>query len=79
MSPRFPCVTPVMESFYSDILRAIITCWTKSHPEFCKTSRSSSAKIINKVDYFRKKAPPQMFDWIRNAPPIGKVCCKCGV
>ena len=73
MSPRFPCVTPVMESFYSDIQRAIITCWTKSHPEFCKTSRSSSAKIINKVDYFRKKAPPQMFDWIRNAPPIGKV------
>ena len=60
MSPRFPCVTPVMESFYSDILRAIITCWTKSHPEFCKTSRSSSAKIIKE-------------DWIRNAPPIGKV------
>ena len=22
-------------------------------------------------DYFRKKVPPEMFDWIPNAPPIG--------
>ena len=73
MSPRFPCVTSVMESFCSDILRAIITCWTKSHPEFCKTSRSSSEKIIKEVDYFREKAPPQMFGWIRIAPTMGKV------
>ena len=25
------------------------------------------------VNYFRKKAPSQMFDWIPNAFPIGKV------
>ena len=43
VSPRLPR----MESFSSDHLRAIISYWTKSHPESCKTSRSSSAKIIN--------------------------------
>ena len=25
------------------------------------------------ADYFRKKAPPHMFDWIPNAALIGKV------
>ena len=30
-SPRFPCVTPVVESFSSDFLRTLISYWAKSH------------------------------------------------
>ena len=29
-SPRFPCVTPVMETFPSDLLRAIVSYWAES-------------------------------------------------
>ena len=36
--PRFPCLTTVMESFYSDFLWAIISYWTKSHLESSQTS-----------------------------------------
>ena len=37
-SPRFPCVTPVVESFFSDLLRAMMSYWAGSHLEFCQTS-----------------------------------------
>ena len=36
MRPRFPCVTPVMESFTSDLLQIIISYWTKSHLQSCQ-------------------------------------------
>ena len=38
MSLRFLCVTPVMESFSSDLLQAIISYWTGSHLESYQTS-----------------------------------------
>ena len=50
VSPRFPCVTPVEDSFSSDLLRAIISYWTESHLESCQTSTKifiSSVKIAN--------------------------------
>ena len=38
MSPRFPCVTPMMESFSSVLLRTIISYRTKPHLGSCQTS-----------------------------------------
>ena len=38
VSPRFPCVTSVMESFSSVLLQAIIIYWEESHLESCKIS-----------------------------------------
>ena len=35
VSPRCPCVTPVVESFSSDLLRAIISYWLESHLDSC--------------------------------------------
>ena len=49
--------------------------WAESRLESCQTSmmelfcRNSQRPYY--VDYFRKKTPPQMFDWISNVPPIG--------
>ena len=37
VSPRFPCVVPVVERFSSDLLPAIISYWPESHFEFCQT------------------------------------------
>ena len=77
MSSRFLCVTPVMESFSSNLLRAIISYWTESNLE---SYQISTMELFRKnsqrpkyVDYSSKKAPSQMFDWITNAPSIGKV------
>ena len=36
-SPRFPCVTPVVQSFSSDLPRAITSYWAESHFESCQT------------------------------------------
>ena len=36
-SPGFSCVTPVVESFSSDLHRAIISYWAESHLESCQT------------------------------------------
>ena len=38
MNPRFLCETPVIESFTSDLLRAILNYWRKSNLE-SKTSK----------------------------------------
>ena len=38
MSPRFPCVTPVIESFSIDFLRVIIIYWAEPYLESCQTS-----------------------------------------
>ena len=35
---RFPCVAPVVESFFSDFLRARISYWEESHLESCQAS-----------------------------------------
>ena len=53
-----------MESFSSDSE----SCQTTTIEFFWKNSQQPKD-----LDYFRKKAPPQMFNWILNAPPIGKV------
>ena len=59
LSPRFPCVTPVMESFSSDLLRAIISFWTKLHLEFCQISTMElfceDSRRAKDVDYFCRK------------------------
>ena len=77
MSPRFPCVTPVIESLSSDLLRATIRYWTNPNLESCQTFTMElyceNGHRYKDVGYFRKNAPPQMFDWIPNAPPIEKV------
>ena len=49
-SPRFPCVTPVVESFPSDLLRAIVSYWVESHLESCQAyhvfpQKSSTADV----------------------------------
>ena len=79
--PRFPCLTAVMESFYSDFLWAIISYWTKSHLE---TSQTSMMELLfentqrpNDVEYFHKKFHHrcligfQMHLWFER-------CCKYG-
>ena len=38
MSPGFSCVTPVMASFSSKLLQAIISYWAESHLESYQTS-----------------------------------------
>ena len=62
VSPRLPCVTPVMGSFFSDLLETIISYWTDLHLEPCQTSTveliSENSLWPNGVNYFRKKTPP---------------------
>ena len=36
---KISCLTPVMESFSSDLLRAIISYWTRSHLESVRHPR----------------------------------------
>ena len=76
VSQKFPCVTPVMESFSSVLLLAI-SYWMKSHLKSCQTCTielfSQNSQQPRDVDYFCRKASPQMFDWIPNVLPIEKV------
>ena len=47
-SPRFPCVTPVVEIFPSDLFWAIVSYWAESHLfsfSCVSTKAPSSAKI----------------------------------
>ena len=50
--------------------------WAKTHLELCQTpAMELSCENSQRhwyVNYFRKKAPPQMFDWIPNASLIGR-------
>ena len=82
VSPRFPCVTLVIENFYSDFLPAI-SYWTESHLESCETSAiwlfCENSQQPKGIDYIHKKAQMQLFDWIPNVPPIGKVLYMLGV
>ena len=77
-SPRFSCVTPVVESFSSYFLRAIISYREKSHLESCQVS---TIKLLGKnsqrsqhVDYFRRKWP-----YCRCLTGLIMHLCKCGV
>ena len=36
-SLKFPCITPTVESFSSDVHRAIISYWARQHLESCQT------------------------------------------
>ena len=69
-SPRFPCVNLMVESFFSDLLRATISYWAVSHLESYKTSKmalfSESSQRSYNVDYFCKKGPPLVFEWTPN-------------
>ena len=58
-SRRIPCVTPAVESFFSDLLRTIISYWVELHLEsyetftmelYCKNNQR-----LKHVDYFRKE------------------------
>ena len=77
VSQRFPCVNSAMESFSSNLLRAIISYWTESHLEYCQTSTmelfSKNSQQAKDVDYFHKNTSPHMFHWILNAPSFGEV------
>ena len=72
-SLRFPCVTPVLKSFSSDLLRAMISYWEESHLKSCQASTVELSCKNNQrfqhVDYFRKKAPPYIFDRTPNVSP----------
>ena len=49
-SPRFPCITPVKESFSSDLFQTIISHWAAGqHLGTCKTSTMDTLlrKIVN--------------------------------
>ena len=77
VSPRFPCVNPVMGSFTLDLLRATVSYWTKlKQIEFCQTSMMKlfceNSQQLKDVNYFCKKLHHQTPDWIPNPPPIGK-------
>ena len=82
VSLRFPCVIPVMESFSSDLLQAMISYGTKSHLESCQTFTmklfSKNSQRPKEVDYIRKQLHRrcltgfQMRFWLER-------CCKCGV
>ena len=50
MSVRFACVIPVVESFSSDLLQAIISYCEESHLETCQSSLS-----LNTLTIFSKK------------------------
>ena len=58
-SPRFPCVTLVVESFSSDLPRAIVSYWAESHLESCEAFTKElfreNSKRPQYVDYFRKE------------------------
>ena len=73
---KIPLCNPSDKSFSSDFLRTMMNYWTESHLESCQTSTMElfyeNSQRLKDVDYFRKKALPQI-DWNRDAPPIGKV------
>ena len=65
MSARFSCVTLVMVGFSLDLLRAVISYWTKSH---LKSNQKSTMELFwensqraKDSGYFRKTALLHMF------------------
>ena len=65
-SPRFPCVTLVVESFSSDLPRAIVSYWAESHLESCEDPRRSSTTglhyaIFWRTNIYKLKCPYKIF------------------
>ena len=57
-SQRFPCVTPAMESFSSDLLQSVISYRAESHLESCQASTMelfSSSNDLNTLAISAKK------------------------
>ena len=77
ISRRFPCVTPVIENVSSELLQALTSYWTESQLQSCQTSMMELfCKNIQRskdAECFYDKALLQMFDWIPNTLPIGKL------
>ena len=75
VSPRFPCVTPAVESFSSNLLWAIISFWAESLYNSVKHPRwSSPTKVTNgfhtltistKELHHRCSARLRMYLWLR--------------
>ena len=77
VSPRLPCLTPVVESFSSDLLQAITSYWGEIYLEPCRISTMQlfckNSQQLQDINYIWKKAPSKMFNWVLNTPLIGKV------
>ena len=77
MSPRLPCLTPVVESFSSDLLQAITSYWGEIYLEPCQISTMQlfckNSQQLQDINYIWKKAPSKMFNWVLNTPLIEKV------
>ena len=77
MSPRFACLTLVVVIFFSDLLWAITNYWVVAYLEPYRTSMKDlfweNIERPKDVNYYRKNAPSQIFDWVLNTPLIGKV------
>ena len=56
-SPRFPCVTPVVVSFFSDLLQTIISYWAESHLECCQTFTMELSSENNPTILTSRKFP----------------------
>ena len=80
-SPRFPCNTQVLESFYSDLLRVRMTYLVESHLESCQTSTMELSYENNKrlwlLDDFRKNSTADV--WLVSEYASYWRCCHCGV
>ena len=56
VNQRFACATTVVESFSSNLFRAIISYWTESYLDFCQTS---TMEFFHE-NSLRQKASPQI-------------------
>ena len=52
MGANFPCVTPVVERFFPDLLRVLIIYFAESHLESCQTSKMKLSR--EKTEVFNK-------------------------
>ena len=81
-SLRFPCVTPVVESFSSDLLWVIIIYWAESHLESCQNHDEAPickiANNLNTLTIFAKKGPTTDV-WLDSKCTSNWRCCKCGM
>ena len=81
VSPRFPCVTPVIENFYSDFLQAI-SYWTESHLESCQTSAiwlfCENSNSLKALTIYTKKLKCSCLTGFQMYLPLER-CCTCWV
>ena len=76
VSAIFPCITPVVESFFSGLLRTVINYWAELYLEPCLVKhpqRSFSVKIANGLStltIFSKIFQRRCLTGLLNTPPI---------